>query len=80
MSLPTNDCCFPCLFFQYAKQVHLCVTCRACLDVRLNVYMTRIGLQIDLATISLKHEYSNSLNLKYIGDMLLIALANLQTF
>lgn len=62
MSLPTNDCCFPCLFFLYAKQVHLCVTCRTCLDVRFNVYMTRTGLQIELAAISLKHEYSISLN------------------
>lgn len=47
------------------KQVHLCVTCRACLDVRLNVYMTRNeGLQMEPAAISLKHEYSNSLALR----------------
>lgn len=47
-----------------AKRIYLCVTCRACLDVRLNVYMTRnVGLQMEPAAISLEHEHSNSLAL-----------------
>lgn len=53
---------FPLVLLPRAKRIHLCVTCRACLDVRSNVYMTRnVGLQMEPAAISLKHEYSNSL-------------------
>lgn len=69
------------VFLPRAKRIHLCVTCRAYLDVRFNVYMTRnVGLQMEPAAISLKHEYSNSFAVRgYAGGMLLIQSASLQT-
>lgn len=49
------------IFLPCTKRIHLCVTCRACLDVRLNIYMTRnIGLRMEPTAIFLKHEFSNS--------------------